>query len=400
MADQHKQRSRLKNERERRGWSLGRLAKELRQQASLEGNKLPADSSLVSMICRWEKGQGCDVSYRYLFRKVYGQTDVALGFEADTAEGAPTPAAVPQPVSGQPARVDAALLDDLDALTNTYRRMDRRLGAPAIYEEMTRHLRRVTSLREASMSAGDRQRLDGVIADVGALTGWQALDMGNAAEAWRHLKEAGAAARDAGQPTLQAFIVAQTGYIPLFSGNARAALPLLEQAEGIAYRQATPTFRAWLSAARAEGLAGAGDADGCLRALEKAEVHISRAKRGEEQTYSVAHFDESHLLRWRGQCLVELGRVDEAEDVLRASLAKIDSSFVRARSGVLLDLASALAQRSEVEEACRTAKEALLLARDTQSKRYERQVVIFRAQLEPWADLSPVVDLDEELLAA
>lgn len=395
----HERQSGLKQERERHGWSLRRLAKELRQQAALEGNQLPADSSLVSMICRWEKGQRPDISYRYLFRKVYGQTDAALGF---TPEAGTEPTSVPllQAPGGQPARVDPALLDDLQALTNSYRRMDRRLGAPAIYEEMTRHLHRVMSLRAASMSTVDRQRLGGVIADVAALIGWQALDMDNAAEAWRHFKTASAAAREAGHLTLQAFSVAETGYISLLSGNARGAIPLLEQAEAIAYRQATPTFRAWLSAARAESLAGAGDADGCLRALDKAAMHIARAGPGEERTHSVAHFDESHLLRWRGQCLVELGRVDEAEDVLRASLTRIDSSFVRARSGVLLDLASALAQRSEVEEACRTAKEALVLARDTQSKRYERQVVIFRAQLESWADLSCVVDLDEALLAA
>lgn len=399
MIDRDERGRRLKNERERRGWSLRQLAKELRRQAALEGKQLPEDSSLMSMICRWEKGQRPDVSYRYLFRKVYGQRDAVLGFATETAVE-PAQATVPQLAIETPAHIDAGLLDDLDALTDTYRRMDRRLGAPAIYDEMTRHLYRVTSLRAASMTATDRARLDGVVADVAALAGWQALDMGNAAEAWRQLKEAGAAAREAGNPTLHAFIVAQTGYIPLLSGNPRSALPLLEQAESIAYRQATPTFRAWLSAARAESLAGVGDVDGCLRALDRAELHISRARPGEELTHSVAHFDESHMLRWRGQCLVQLGRVREAEDVLRASLTKIDASFVRARSGVLLDLASALAQQGEVEEACRTAKEALLLARDTQSKRYERQVVIFRAQLEPWADLACVIDLDEELLAA
>jgi transcriptional regulator with XRE-family HTH domain len=391
---------RLRRERERRGWSLRDLARELRQQAELAGRELPGDSSLVSQICRWEKGQRPDVFYRHMFRKVYGLSDTALGFAGEAESEAN--AGAPEALAGASlrSRVDSALLEDLDMLTNSYRRMARRLGAPAIYEEMERHLGRVRSLRASHMSDSSRQRLEGVVADVAALTGWQALDMGNEAEAWRHLREAAAAARDAEQPTLHAFVIAQTGYIPLLSGNARAALPLLEQAEAIAYRHATPAFRAWLAAARAEGLAGVGDRAGSLRMLGRAELHISRAKRGEERTHSVRHFDESHLLRWRGQCLVALGRAEEADQVLRASLATVDPSFVRARAGMLLDLASALTQGMEIEEACRTAKEALRLARDTQSKRYERQAVVFRAQLEPWADLACVAELDEELQAS
>jgi transcriptional regulator with XRE-family HTH domain len=71
----------LPRERRRRGWSQDKLIAELRKVAASEGYTLPANGSLVCMISRWENGH-CepDAVYRYLLRKIYGKTDVELGF--------------------------------------------------------------------------------------------------------------------------------------------------------------------------------------------------------------------------------------------------------------------------------------------------------------------------------
>jgi len=317
-----------------------------------------------------------------------------------TTPSAPTSAALPARPQFDPRRalrVDVGLLADLDHLTDGFRRIDRRMGAPAVFRDLTAHLARVQDLRVLPMTPATRTRLAEVGSDVAALLGWQALDMDQPKSAWQHFRLAAQAAREAGQPTLHAFVTAQMGYLPLFSGNARAALPLIGQARTIAAGRTSSTFTAWLHAAEAEMLANVGDATAALHALERADAAMSRAAVGEERTPALAHFNASHLLRWKGQVLGHLARKHDAEPTLRAALAEVDPTFVRARAGLLLDLATCLVQDGEVEEACTIAREALAHARETQSARYEHQVLVFRAHLEPWSDTPCVRQLDQEL---
>jgi len=309
---------------------------------------------------------------------------------------APLPAR-PSASTRRPVRVDAGLLADLDQLTDGFRRIDRRMGAPAVFRDLAAHLARVQDLRGLPMTPTTRTRLAEVGSDVAALLGWQALDMDQPKAAWQHLRLAAQAAREADQPTLHAFATAQMGYLPLFSGNARAALPLIAQARTIAAERTSSTFTAWLHAAEAEMLANVGDTTAALHALERADAAMARAAAGEERTPALAHFDASHLLRWKGQVLGHLARKHDAEPMLRAALAEADPTFVRARAGLLLDLATCLVQDGEVEEACTVAREALEHARETQSARYEHQVLVFRAHLEPWSDTPCVRHLDQEL---
>jgi ATP/maltotriose-dependent transcriptional regulator MalT len=163
----------------------------------------------------------------------------------------------------------------LDALTDVYRRMDRRLGAADLFEDLTRHLNRVTAFRHASMTGADRQRLASIAGDIATLMGWQSLDTGRTARAWKYFRLAADAATEAENPVLQAFAIAEAAYIPLLGGNHRAALPLLRQARELAPSAGSPAFRAWLCGAEAEAHAVAGEVAACLRALDCAEAALA-----------------------------------------------------------------------------------------------------------------------------
>jgi len=247
------------------------------------------------------------------------------------------------------------------------------------------------------MSPAVRQRLAGVAADVAALLGWQALDMGEPMLAWNYFRTAAKAAEEASMPAFHAFVIAQSAYLPLFAGNARAAQPLIARARHVSHGHTTQTFQAWLHAAEAEVMTSVGAGQLALRALEESDRQMARAGAKEEPTPALSHFDDSHLLRWKGQVLAQLGRIHEAEPMLRAALEAVDPTFVRARAGLLLDLATCLVLDGEVEESCWMARDALGRARETQSARYEHQVLVFRGHLEKWADSACVRQLDEEL---
>jgi tetratricopeptide (TPR) repeat protein len=395
--------AKLRTALEDKGWSYRRLIAEMRKVAGRQGKALPATASLIAMLSRWLNGhERPSRFYREILSDALGldQTELEPG---NGHEPAVTLAAVGSDdrLLGFEYRgsVDRALLDDLDALTDVYRRMDRRLGAASLFEDLTHHLQRVTAFRHASMTGANRQRLASIAGDVATLMGWQSLDTGRTARAWKYFRRATDAAREAENPALQAFAIAEAAYIPLLGGDYRAALPMLRQARDLAAPVGSSVFRAWLCGAEAEAYAAAGDADACLRALDCAEAALDGAQSDETPRW-VAHFDRSHLVRWQGQCLVQLARPAAAQPILREAIRSVDLSFVRARASTLADLAASFLQQGEIEEGCRVAAQALRLARDTRSARCEQRIVVLRSQVRLGADTPAVRQLDEQLRLA
>lgn len=122
------------------------------------------------------------------------------------------------------------LLDALDAMTESYRRLDRQLGAANVLDDSTHHLQRIARLRDASMTTEHRRRLAAAAGEVASLAAWQALDLGRPGAAWSYYCLATRAAREAGHRELHAYVVAETSYVLLFSGQVREALSLIKRA--------------------------------------------------------------------------------------------------------------------------------------------------------------------------
>jgi tetratricopeptide (TPR) repeat protein len=394
--------AKLRTALEDKGWSYTRLIAEMRKVATRQGKSLPSTASLITMLSRWLNDHDRPSRfYREILSIALGldQAELQAGIGQELAVRLPGSASDDRLLIEYRGNVDGALLDDLDSLTDLYRRMDRRLGAVSLFEDLCRHLQRVTALRHASMTGADRQRLASIAGDSATLLGWQSLDTGQTARAWKYFRRAADAAKEAENPALQAFAIAEAAYIPLLGGNHRAALPLLREARDLAPPASSPAFQAWLCGAEAEAHAVAGEVDGCLRALDCAEAALAEAQPDKTPRW-VAHFDRSHLARWRGQCLVQLARPAAAQPVLQEAVRSVDLSFVRARASTLVDLAISFVQQGEIDEGCTVASQALRLARNTRSARCEQRIVVLRSQVQLGADTAAVQQLDEQLRLA
>ena len=88
----------------------------------------------------------------------------------------------------------------------------------------------------------------------------------------------------------------------------------------------------------------------------------------------------AHLTRWRGHILALVGDGQAVSD-LHAALDAMDSTFTRAKAGLLCDLAYAYLVRSEHSDANKQLREARLLANRTGSVRYLRQIDRITGQL-------------------
>jgi tetratricopeptide (TPR) repeat protein len=429
----------LRTALEAKSWSYTRLIAEMRRAAAREGVTLPRTESLVVMLSRWfNDHERPSEFYQSILSRALGQPPAWLGFvdplhpapsrgapsgfvedgivawgqllgvagassaalsTAELLSGAPwrnphrEPGAGSTLVSG---KVGAALLDTLDAMTEGYRRLDRQLGAASVFDDSTHHLQRIVRLKDASMATKHRRHLAAAAGEVASLAAWQALDLGRPGAAWSYYCLATRAAREAGHRELHAYVMAETSYVLLFGGQVREALSLVKRARHLAARGTTPRLRAWLAAAHAEASAIAGNAGETLRALDQADEAFQQVEPGSGPRW-LSYFDRAHLVRWKGHCLVLVGKPETAFGVLQEALASVDASFVRARAGALVDLATLHLRQEEVDATCTVLEQAFRLAQETQSTKNQRRIIEVRRRLRHWDATAAVRELDERL---
>jgi tetratricopeptide (TPR) repeat protein len=189
--------------------------------------------------------------------------------------------------------------------------------------------------------------------------------------------------------------------LPAFREHSpQATLHVLrEETRGFHANDATPTTRAWLTSLDAEASAMLGDAKGALDALERSEGAIETVGNADHARPIVSFFDRARLAGEQGMCYVRLRRFDAAKAAFQNGLATLDAaSKIRAR--LLTGLATTHVRQGEIEQACRTAGEALRIATRTRTALSLQQVYDVRRQLERWQDSRAVRELDEQIRLA
>lgn len=117
-----------------------------------------------------------------------------------------------------------------------------------------------------------------------------------------------------------AHVTAQQAYALLDAGQAGDAVALVQYAHRPeAANRVPPRLRAWLAAAEAEFLAAAGDEAGALRLLDSAAAVLPPGDVDEELPFLM--LNQTHLARWRGNCLSMLGADEAVDDSRRRSKA-------------------------------------------------------------------------------
>ena len=268
-------------------------------------------------------------------------------------------------------RIDGTVVRVLQGETDNIRLLDRRLGAPAVAGKLEAHIGHIETSLRYSLRPGNRQQLAQALADASALAGWQAIDMSRLSRAWAHFERATAAAREAGDPCLLAFAAGEQAYVLLDLHCPAEALAMVRAAYAETRASIPHQVRSWLCAAEAEMAAAAGEESACRHALDGAAQEISYGAASEDLPYLA--LNETHLARWRGNCLVMFGDPQTADD-LNAALAAMDDSFTRAEASLRCDLAAALHVRGEQDEARHHLKKARELAQLTGSARQRRRI--------------------------
>lgn len=267
--------------------------------------------------------------------------------------------------------IDATVIRVLQGETDAIRLLDRRMGAPSVAAKLEAHITHLEASLSYSLRPGNRQQLAAVLADASALAGWQAIDMGRLPRAWTHFERATRTAREAADNCLLAFSAGEQAYVLLDLKQPTEALSMVQAAYAETRAAVPHQIRGWLLAAQAEMAAAAGQETECRRALDLAAREVAHGPSGDDLPYLA--LNETHLARWRGNCLVTFGD-PEVADELGVVLDAMDGSFTRAEAGLRCDMAAALYVRGEREEARLHLARAGELAQLTGSARQRRRI--------------------------
>jgi tetratricopeptide (TPR) repeat protein len=306
--------------------------------------------------------------YQRLFREIYGRTNAELGF-ADEPEEDPEAAELRSRLAVA-RTIDSETVEVFRHQVDNTRKIDRRFGALTQLDQLRAQIDQVHHL--LSYHTGpQRPMLAGVLAEASTLAGWQALDRAALGQAWNHYECAKTAAREAESPPLLAHATAEQAFVLIDLDETTAAVDQLAHARSIAHGTATPLLHAWLAAAHGEALAAAGHADAAQRAFDTASDLLPADP--VDPALPFLFLADAHLDRWRGHALARIG-APEAIDQLTTALARLPADFVRARTGLLVDLACAHAAAGDRDAALAHARPARRLAAQIKSDRHQRRL--------------------------
>ncbi len=272
-------------------------------------------------------------------------------------------------------RVDPSTINLLHQQLDAIRRLDRKLGAIVVRDELKTKICQVERLATYSLAPGTREQLAALLSEMHTLAGWQALDLGHIPESWLHYEHSRANAAQSDSIAHESHAAAEQAFVLIDAGEASEAVDLLGSARRRADGTAPRVLRAWLAGAHGEALAAHADRTASLHAFDQA-AQLLPDDPTDERPYVA--LDAVHLARWRGHVLARFGD-PEAINVLTDALAHLDASFVRAETALHIDLATALAANGERTEARNHAHHAAQLAARVGSIRQRRRLAIHLA---------------------
>ncbi|MEU6174587.1 helix-turn-helix transcriptional regulator [Streptantibioticus parmotrematis] len=375
--------NRLRELRTARGWSQERLVREIERYARQHVAVVASTASLHVYISEWENGKR-PITERYaaILRPLLGATSSELLGIANSPAVPPTADGYDELVSRiENARsISAGAVKALTDQTELLRTFDRQMGAASLVDQMAGHLTTLEETLTFAVLPDARQPVARALAGAATLAAWQALDVGAVERAWRHYELAKRAAQEANEPMYLAHAMAEQAYVLCDAGRPAMGLELVRDALRIGGGRVSPRLKAWLHAAEAELCATNGAVADCQRALERAAAALPGGPETRDPDMLSIFLNGGHLERWRGHSLALIGE-DDAVANLYSALADMDPTFVRAKSGLHIDLAQAHLARVEPSQATEHLQQARLLAGRTGSVRHRRRIELLTARL-------------------
>ncbi|MFF6808821.1 helix-turn-helix transcriptional regulator [Streptomyces sp. NPDC012403] len=393
----------IRREREQRGWSQARLAREVCRAAGVIGE--PVGRQEVS---RWETGKRTPREWLPFIAGALGVPVEALREPLKPAEP-PLPTLddflpVDDPLAPLSAatgrRIGMSTVNDLQQRVHGLRLADDVLAGGDLIRPALRDLRRAVNLyRESTHTSEVGRQLLRQIGELAQIVGWIASDAGQHAEAERIYRLGLSAARQAEDHTLAGNIAGSLAYQFSNTGREIEGVTLARAALNDAGPDAPPKARAlyldrvaWAHTK----VGGVEHGQQAMRALGEAGQALSEDSEGTESPDYLYWVDAGELRVMEARVFTEIHRPLRAVPLLREVLSGYNAAHTREMALYLSWLAVALVDANEPEEAAAVAERVISLWSDMPSERVAARVRVILSRLQEYAEVPEVAALFAE----
>jgi hypothetical protein len=226
-------------------------------------------------------------------------------------------------------------------------------------------------LDRASYDERTGRALHVVLAELGQLCGWSAYDSGEYVLAQRYFIAGLRATHTAGDRSFGAHILATMAYQAASRGQPAEAVTFIETALAGTRGQATPAMLAELHIRQALAFALLRDTSACTAAICQARTQAEQLKPDDDPPW-LYWLSPANITIDAGECLLQLGRPDQAVALLDEGIAQLSDSFIRERQIDITYLADALARpgkQRDLEAAAGFGMQSIDLAESLDSHR-------------------------------
>lgn len=294
-----------------------------------------------------------------------------------------------------PSRVDAQAIDHIETMLRHCKRQEDALGSRMVLETVLAQRHLIHDLLD-ECPAEVRPRLLSVYSDMSTSIGYYFFELNDLGSARYYCEQARVAAHEAGNADLGIYALCELSYFASWQGKAPVSIDLAAAAESLLSKTDDPLMRVAVAQRAATAYAAAGEYKACMVELERAQDSLRSA--GQVSVESPLYFyNEGYLISHRSECLLRLGKPQEAAVSASAGLILYDTSFVDGYAVCMLHLGNAHLQADEIDEAARVIGEGALLAAKTRSARLTSEITAARCRLQPWHKTTAVKELDERL---
>lgn len=428
---------RLKEARLKRvpSWSQVRAAMALEEKGREFGLTLPSRDSLVRMLKGWERGDHepsdfyrslwafvYDAPERMLFAELPPSALSVLGLGLVAVEGGFTHAeggdamrrrnvllggsllgsfALISPPD--PYRVGMHEVREVATAARTLQRWDRQFGGWVPYQAAAGYVDSAIHLVRGSYSDKVRHHLLPTVADLCAVTGWIAYDVGQFEESQRYFALGVQIAQQGEDAALAARALCDMARVNADLGNPMQSVELLGLANHLVTGSTVPpAVLAKVSSMEAKTYAILGRPEPCHRALNAAETHLSQGSSSDDPVW-IRYFDEAQLAGVIGSCYRDLAARDpsqavKAEEPIRRAMAGRSTEQIRNQALDRANLATARLRRRELDGAAEEVDHAVGLALRLKSHRVNTRLRLFAKQSERYRkDHSGINDAYEQI---
>jgi ATP/maltotriose-dependent transcriptional regulator MalT len=219
-------------------------------------------------------------------------------------------------------------------------------------------LRRLQNALRLTQTLAIRREAVALLGIAAGLAGNLSLDTGRDGRARSYFDVGQAASKEAEDPDLTAWLLANQGIERFHATDHAGALALLNEAHKLAISTSNARRRAWIVALRARVCAAMGEANASLRDRDQAYQVIDNANEPQGMDF----FDLPRLDGLAGSTNVLLGRTGEGARLLTNAIDQRPATNLKGKALLTLDLADGRVTDGDLEEAGRLVAQAITFA--------------------------------------